>query len=253
MGRIGIPLGAAQSARRIKRHALGPAAGSFYGIDNRITGAVMTGVLTFASFYYLFGLRLAAILLALIFVHEAGHAIAMRWVGLPVQGIYFIPFLGGVAVSGAPHRSEAERGFVALMGPGLSIVTTAIFFALWKNTEQPVYAELALVSAFLNGMNLAPVLPLDGGHVTASLLSRSDPEFSALMNFTALLAGVAIAVYLEWHILLALLAINTMFAFRSAQPANSRPGITRAGMVWLATGYVATVIFYVAIVLELTR
>ncbi len=87
--------------------------------------------LTYASFLYLFGWQSAAILLVLIFIHEAGHALAMRMVGQPVQGIYFIPFFGGVAIAGAPHASQAERGFVALMGPGFSLITTAAFYLLW--------------------------------------------------------------------------------------------------------------------------
>jgi Zn-dependent protease len=31
-------------------------------------------------------------------LHELGHAAAMQMVGIPVQGIYLIPFLGGAAV-----------------------------------------------------------------------------------------------------------------------------------------------------------
>ena len=122
LGRVAIPLGARHNARRLRDHCEAQA-GTAAGRTNRIGAAAVTAALTYASFAYLFDWHFAAILLVLLFIHEAGHALAMHWVGLPVQGIYFIPFFGGVAVSSAPHRSEAERGFVALMGPGVSLLT----------------------------------------------------------------------------------------------------------------------------------
>ncbi len=100
-----------------------------------------------------------------------------------------------------PHASEAERGFVALMGPGLSLLTTGAFVLLWQGTGTPLFAELALVSAVLNGINLAPVLPLDGGQIVDAILSRADPEIVAIVNFVCLLAGVGAALYLEWSCL----------------------------------------------------
>lgn len=103
----------------------------------------------------------AAMLLVLIFIHEDGHVLAMKSIGQPVQGMYFVPFFGGVAVAGAPHRTEGERGYVALMGPGFSILTTAVFFFAWLKSGEPLMMELAFMSAVLNGINLAPILPLD--------------------------------------------------------------------------------------------
>ena len=173
--RVLIPLGARINGRRVKRYCE-KEAGTAEPPASRMGAALMTGALTYASFGYLFDWQFAAILLLLLIVHEAGHAIAMRWVGLPVQGIYFIPFVGGVAVSAAPHRSEAERGFVALMGPGFSVFTTGAFVARrLHDGRSELFELLALVSAMLNGINLAPVLPLDGGQIVDAALSRSRP------------------------------------------------------------------------------
>jgi Zn-dependent protease/uncharacterized protein YndB with AHSA1/START domain len=245
--RILIPLGARLNGRRLRNYCEAQA-----GVPPRATSklgaALLTGALTYASFIYLFDWMLAAILLVLLVVHEAGHAIAMRWVGLPVQGIYFIPFFGGVAVSAAPHRNEAERGFVALMGPGFSLVTTGAFLIAAFATGEPLFQHLAFVSAILNGLNLAPVLPLDGGHVIDSVLSRSDPEFVAIINMLALIAGAGASLYLEWYVLTALLVLTAPMLVRSGKAKRRAEPISVAGRNWLVAGYLATLAFYVAVV-----
>ena len=54
----------------------------------RLTGlGVVSTVLAFASFWYLMDLRFAVIVATVILLHQLGHAIAMRLVGLQVKGI----------------------------------------------------------------------------------------------------------------------------------------------------------------------
>lgn len=245
MGRALVPLGLAQNMRRIKAHCE-----KRVGIEPRPTGGlwdvVMTGLLTFASFLILYGAESAALLVVLILIHEVGHAVAMRLVGQPVQGIYFIPFFGGVAVAAAPHESEAERGFVALMGPGLSLASTALFLMVWRQTGSELAAELALLSAIVNGLNLAPLMPLDGGHITDCLLSRLEPEVSALVRFLFLLGGIGVAVALQWHILTAFLSLSLPVALFGGKAPRPLPPIGRGEQLWLATAYLSSIAFYVA-------
>jgi Zn-dependent protease len=249
--RVLVPLGARQNARRIKSHCERLAGTAVTSEAGRVRDAVATGVLTYASFHYLFGWQSAAVLLALIFIHEAGHALAMRSVGQPVRGIYFIPFFGGVAVAAAPHASETERGFVALMGPGVSLLTTGAFVLLWQGTGSPLFAELALVSAILNGINLAPVLPLDGGQIVDAILSRADPEMARVVNFFCLLVGLGVSLYLEWFILAGLLLLTAPFLiFGSGKPRRVQP-ISSAGQAWLTAGYLTSIAFYLTVVTSL--
>ena len=250
MGRIFVPLGVRQNGRRMRDYCEAEA-GAPPRATNRLAAALVTGVLTYASFSYLFDGTLAAYLLLILLIHEAGHALAMRWVGLPVQGIYFVPFMGGVAVAGAPHRSEGERGFVALMGPGMSLITTALFVMAASLTGDAVFYQLALVSAILNGLNLAPVLPLDGGHVLESALSGADPEFVAIVNVLALIVGLGAAIYLEWYVLLVLLVVISPMMIKSGRAGRQIDAITPAGRNWLMAGYLATVAFYAAAVAHL--
>lgn len=248
LGRVFIPLGARHNGRRLRTHCEALAGTTAARSPGKLRAALLTGALTYASFIYLFDWKFAAVLLVLLLVHEAGHALAMRWVGLPVQGIYFIPFLGGVAVSAGRHRSEAERGFVALMGPGLSLLTTGAFLAAAVATGEPLFQQLALVSAILNGLNLAPVLPLDGGHVLDSALSSADPEFVAIVNMLALIAGVGASLYLAWYVLTGLLLLAAPMLVRSRKAERHAEPISAAGRNWLVSGYLATLAFYIAVV-----
>jgi Zn-dependent protease len=248
LGRILVPIGARQNARRLRDHCEAAAGTASPLPGSRLGAALMTGALTYASFIYLFDWQFAAVLLALLVVHECGHALAMRWVGMPVQGIYFIPFFGGVAVSAAPHESEAERGFVALMGPGLSLVSTGAFVYAAAATGEPIFAQLALVSAILNGINLAPVLPLDGGHVLDAALSSTDPGIVSVVNMLALIAGVGVSVYLGWYVLTGLLLLTAPAMLRNRESKRRRAEpISLASRNWLVAGYLATVAFYIAV------
>ena len=246
-GRLAVPLGMRQSARRIKQHCE-QLAGVPAPSRAPVRGALVTGLLTFASFLTFLDAEAAIMLLALIFIHEIGHALAMRWVGQPVQGIYFVPFFGGVAVAAAPHQSETERGFVALMGPGLSLVTTAGFFAAWLATYDPVLGQLAVLSALLNGINLAPVLPLDGGHIVDSLLSASDPEIAKLINLTFLLAGIGTSIVLGWYVLTGLLVLTLPMMLVRDKKLSSLEPIRPAGRAWLTAAYLGSIAFYIAVI-----
>jgi Zn-dependent protease len=136
---------------------------------------------------------------------------------------------------------------VALMGPGFSVVTTVAFVAGAIATEDPTFELLALASAILNGINLAPVLPLDGGQIVDAALSRSDPEVASVINMLTLIVGAGVSVYLEWYVLTAILALTAPMVFRPAAVRRRAEAITEASRNWLVAGYLATVAFYVTV------
>ena len=251
--RLLMPIATQQNVGRLKYNAelragLKPATSS-----DQIKNAAITGALTFASFFALFGAESAAMLMVLILIHEVGHAIAMRSIGIPVKGIYFVPFLGGVAVSADRYKNEGEHGYVALMGPGFSIATTALFLALNAQGHDPFLHELALMSAFLNGFNLLPVLPLDGGHVAQSLLSRFGPGVARTFHAFALAAGAAFALWSASFGLLLVLALIAPSIFSSASAERWKlPSLTLSQWALLAAGYAGTLLFYAVVAARLS-
>src|SRR5690606_34526743 len=126
------------------------------------------------------------------------------------------------------------------MGPGFSLLSTGAFLVAAFVTGEPLFQLLAFASALLNGLNLAPVLPLDGGHVLDSALSGSDPEFVAIINMLALIVGVGASVYLEWYVLTGLLVLTAPMLIRSGKTMRRTEPITPAGRNWLVAGYLAS-------------
>lgn len=248
--RLSVPLGVVQTLQRLK-HTAEVRAGTVarHSSPQQIKNALITGALTFASFYALFGPSIAAALLIVILLHEIGHVIAMRWAGIPVRGIYFVPFFGGVAVGGHGAKSEVARGLVALMGPGFSLLTTTLLLYLSSQNSEPMLSELALMSAILNGFNLLPILPLDGGHVVGALLSRASPGLTRAVQALMLLIGGGIALSLGDYLLLGLFLLIAPSALARPSTSGRLAPLSRSETAWLAVAYGATFVFYVVVTL----
>lgn len=260
MSRFTIPLMARPNLRMIG-NAAEEAAGrsSIDAPSSPIGNAVITGLVTLASFAVIFGLEFAALLIIVLLLHELGHVAAMRWCGVPVRGIYFIPFMGAVAVGTQGFGDEGRRGFIALMGPALSLVPTALFITMAASGAAFDYADgrdlwrdLAFVSVFLNLFNLFPFLPLDGGQIIGALLSRTDVEVRRVVQLIFLTLASAAAVYLQSYILLAIfLVVGLSLVMQSPSETRMKPA-TVSEIVWLLIAYVATCASYVTLFMTMS-
>jgi Zn-dependent protease len=250
--RLLMPVTILRSLYSIKRTAEIRAGRGQRSSSDQIRNALLTGALTFASFYAIFDIYIAAILLGVVFLHELGHVIAMRWVGIPVRGIYFIPFFGGVAVGDSFGKSEAARGFIALMGPAASMLTTGLFLWLSLQNSEPLLSDLAVMSAAINGFNLLPILPLDGGRVLQALTSQLPPRGARAIHAATLLIGIGLAVAIGDFLLMGLVILIAPSILSMKASAFYKPTpLSGSEALWLTAGYVATFAFYVAVMLRL--
>ena len=104
----------------------------------------------------------------LIFVHEAGHAVAMRREGIPAGAPVFIPFVGAfIAMRGQPRNAEVEAR-VALAGPLIGALGAWAVLGLGLSLEQRLLTALGHSAVFINLLNLVPVPPLDGGRIAGA-------------------------------------------------------------------------------------
>jgi len=145
---------------------------------------------SFAAYGFLFTWKFAAVLLLQLFVHEYGHVHAMRRTGMRVRGMYFIPFLGAVAVSEDSFTSRRQQAYVALNGPIWGSTFALLPAGLWLVTRDPVWAATAAWWALINLFNLLPILPLDGGRVLQALAF----SFSSTLGVALTVLGLAGAV-----------------------------------------------------------
>ena len=179
--------------------------------------AISTGV-TALIYAQVFGWMFGVGIVLLILVHEFGHLVVARVIGLPATLPIMIPFLGAFVSMKQNPRSVAQESQMAIGGPVLGTVAAGLCYLGYLAAPTSHYGRLLLGLAYfgflINLFNLIPVTPLDGGRVL-SLLSR---WFNV--------AGLAIAVGLLFFgglnspvLLLVVLfgAFSTWQRFRSSQ------------------------------------
>src|SRR5919204_3868621 len=122
-----------------------------------------------AAYALIWGVPFAVGFVALLFLHELGHAIQLRREGVKASAPMFIPFLGAVIAAKSMGRDAAAEARVGLAGPLLGSMATLVPLAVWLATGSDFWRALAYIGFFLNLLNLLPVLPLDGGRAMAAL------------------------------------------------------------------------------------
>jgi Zn-dependent protease len=194
--------------------------------------AIATGAISVIAFGLFLGWYSAALLIVVLSVHEFGHLVAFRMIGQPWGRILFIPFLGALAVPRLPFRNEREHAFAALMGPGFSLLLLAAGFIMGF-MGVPHASQLIFVTALINGLNLLPVLPLDGGHAAQSILQSFFPRnIRSGLTICAILIAAA-SFFTMQPILLAVALIAAFGAsYGERRAAHSRvPMSITAGVV----------------------
>lgn len=115
------------------------------------------------------GWQFAAGFVVLIFVHECGHLIAAKRLGLRVGAPVFIPFMGAlIALKEAPRNAWIEAQ-VGIGGPLLGTLGAAVSYEISRLTGNPLFSALAYTGFILNLFNLAPIGFLDGGRIVTAL------------------------------------------------------------------------------------
>jgi Zn-dependent protease len=194
--RVKVPFGMHAMGARLKRQCEKDA-----GTQSRLAQLanhwLVLSMLAIASFSFLLGWQDALLITLVVVLHELGHAAAMRMVGIPVQGIYLIPFFGGVAVPKAAYRSQGQLGFVALMGAGFSLLPTLALVGLYYATGDALALHAALMFALINGLNLLPIYPLDGGLILNTLLGSLNMRLARWASWGGVLVGLGIGAYLH--------------------------------------------------------
>lgn len=131
------------------------------------TGGSM--LLTIVLYAQLWGWMYALGFVLLIFVHEGGHLVAARQMGLNVGAPVFIPFMGAfIALKEAPRNAWIEA-IVGIGGPIAGGIGALFCHLVYLSTGEPLWAALAYSGYFLNLFNLIPISPLDGGRIATAV------------------------------------------------------------------------------------
>ena len=170
--------------------------------------------LTFFGLYWaLFGWKFGLGFTLSILVHEMGHYFAVKQKGLKADLPVFLPGLGAYVrwfSMGIPLDSLAS---IALAGPLFGLGAALVCLGLFAWTHQQVYLALAHTGAFINLLNLIPVLGLDGAQATYAL--------SKLQRGLLLGSAVALFAVMQQGIFLFLAAGMAWRMFTKDEPAEA--------------------------------
>jgi Zn-dependent protease len=114
---------------------------------------------------FTWGWHVVLLILIVVLVHEAGHYAGMKLFGYSDVSMFFIPFFGGAVSGRSADVPGWKRALVALMGPvpGLALGIGCVLVC--RAPELKFLSRLGPAFLLINGFNLLPFYPLDGGHL----------------------------------------------------------------------------------------
>ena len=132
-------------------------------------GTLISMVITIGLYASMFGWRYAIGFVLLIFIHEMGHYLTAKEIGLKVSAPIFIPFIGAfIAMKDQPKNAVIEAQ-VGLGGPVLGSLAALCCLVVGLNFHDGLSMALAYSGFLINIFNLIPVSPLDGGRIVAAI------------------------------------------------------------------------------------
>ena len=129
----------------------------------------LTAIVSIGAYAWAFGWQFGVGLVALIFIHEMGHVLALRRYGVKASAPIFIPFLGAfIGMKQLPKNATMEA-VVGLGGPIIGSLGALAAWVLYTIDGHPIFLVMAYFGVLLNLFNLLPVLPLDGGRAVGAI------------------------------------------------------------------------------------
>lgn len=172
-----------------------------------------TALLSFVAMAVMWNTLVAAVILAVVILHEAGHALAMRLIGYRDVHVFFVPLLGAMTVGRTTISNVRGRLAMLLAGPvpGLWL---AVLLLVLEQTFGPMrlFRASALALLLINGLNLLPVTPFDGGRAL-ELLSRPESVWRLITHVISIAGLIALALVLKDPVV-TVLAIAWALLFR---------------------------------------
>jgi Zn-dependent protease len=177
-------------------------------------------LLSLGVYWTLYGWQFALGLVLCIYVHEIGHVVALKRLGIAAGPPMFIPGFGALVRLKEYPADVDEDAQVGLAGPRWGLGVSAFVFLLARLTHSGALNAIAHTSAWINLFNLIPIAPLDGGRGFRALGNRQRLICAAILGAVYLLTQQAFVG------IIALLAVVRGFEKRqSATAVTENPRI----------------------------
>ncbi len=181
----------------------------------------------------------AGAIVAILLVHESGHALAMRVFGYRDMSMFFVPFLGAI-VTGTPRAVAAWKQAVILFaGPVPGLIAALAFLVGMVEPRASVVrsdaVQIAVLALGINLFNLLPITPLDGGRLVEIALLARWPRARLVFVVVSIVVLAAIAAWtgsIAAWVIAAALAVGFMTQVRLARLQNAwQEGLDESGQL----------------------
>ena len=145
--------------------------------------------------------EMTILVVLLVVIHEAGHLIAKKAFGYTDLQLFFIPFIGAAVSGRKDDASQVQRAIVALAGPVPSVIVSASYLiACYRGMIEPhdLAMRISVVALIINGFNLIPLGPLDGGQFFSAIFFWRWPWMDTACKILAIAALVFIGIGSPW-------------------------------------------------------
>ncbi|HMG24050.1 MAG TPA: M50 family metallopeptidase [Kofleriaceae bacterium] len=150
----------------------------------------------FLAYGGLAGVFVVGLAFGSVLLHELGHALVARRLGVHVSGIELSFFGGAAKMVDMPRKADHEIA-IAAAGPAVSLMLAGAGLGLGAALHSPFLGLIGWINLLLAGFNLIPALPMDGGRILRALLTRRMDFVRAtdIAVNVARVAAVGFAVY----------------------------------------------------------
>ena len=138
------------------------------------------------------GVVLVCLAFGSVLLHELGHALVARVLGVHVSGIE-LSFFGGAAKMVQLPRTANHELAIAAAGPAVSLALGGAGLGLAALTHVGLFAWLGWTNLIIAAFNLIPALPMDGGRILRALLTRKLDFIAATDVAVTVSRAVAVA------------------------------------------------------------
>jgi len=116
------------------------------------------------------GVVIVCLAFASVLLHELGHALVARRLGVHTTGIELGFFGGAAKMVDIPRKASTEIE-IAVAGPIVSLALAGLGLGLGAATHLSIFSWIGWTNLILALFNLIPALPMDGGRILRAALT----------------------------------------------------------------------------------
>ena len=166
-----------------------------FPIEINLSFLILLG-LVFVAYGGFVGVMVVGLAFGSVVLHELGHAVVARKLGVHVSGIE-LGFLGGAAkMTNLPTTANTEL-MIAAAGPAVSLVLGGVGLGLGALLGAPLISMIGWINLVIAGFNLIPALPMDGGRILRAALSKRM-SFVRATDLAVTIARVVAVGFVIW-------------------------------------------------------